>query len=241
MLEKASGILLHTTNYSDSSVIVKVYSSRFGLQSYMVSGVHGKRTKNKASVLQPMNIVEFIATGGEKSKMKRITEIGLLHPYTSIPYDITKSTIVMFLNELLFRSLKDDEPNGDLFEYLKNALLILDLRPEGYSNFHLCFALQLSRFLGFYPRGNYSPDHTWFDLRDGTFVASRPSHALCMENEDSRLFDLLLHTNFEDMDQLNISRGQRKKLLRNIVFFYRLHIPSFGEMRSTEVLEEIIS
>ncbi|MFL5762619.1 MAG: DNA repair protein RecO [Bacteroidia bacterium] len=241
MLEKTSGILLHTTDYTDTSIIVKAYTSRFGLQSYMTSGIRGKRSKHKASVLQPLTIAELVISGSEKSKLKRITEVNVLYPYTSIPYEIVKSTIALFLNEVLYRSLKEDEANEALFEYLKNALQILDLRTESCANFHLCFMLQLSRFLGFYPQGSYSRDQPYFDLRDGLFVAAKPSHALCLDVEESMLLDRLLKASFDDMEKIVLTRVQRKKILQNLVFFYRLHIPSFGEMRSPEVLEQVIS
>jgi DNA repair protein RecO (recombination protein O) len=241
MLEKTSGILLHTTNYSDSSLIVKAYTSRFGLQSYMISGVRGKRSKNKASIFQPMTIVELVASGSDKNKLKRITEISVQHPYSSIPYDIIKSTIALFLNEVLFRSLKEEEQDEALYEYLRNALLILDLRAESSANFHVYLMLQLTRFLGFYPQGNYSAAQPYFDLREGSFVASKPAHALSLDQEDSAILDSVLRSGFGELHLLSLDRSQRKKLLRNLILFYRLHIPSFGEMRSPEVLEEVIS
>jgi DNA repair protein RecO (recombination protein O) len=241
MLQKTSGILLHTTNYTDSSLIVKAYTRESGLQSYMISGVRGKRSKNKASLLQPMAIVELVASGSDKQKLRRITEISVQHPYSSIPYDIVKSTIALFLNEVLFRSLKEDEADEALYEYLRNALLILDLSTESCSNFHVYLMLQLTRFLGFFPQGNYSATQRYFDLREGSFVPSKPEHALCLEQEDSEVLDKVLRSGFDSLHLLDVSRLQRKKLLRNLVYFYRLHIPSFGEMRSPEVLEEVIS
>lgn len=241
MLHKTSGIILQTTNYSDTSLIAKIYTEHFGLQSYMISGARSKKSKTKASLFQPMTIVELEVSNSTKSNLHRISEIAIQHPYSDIPYNIVKSSIVIFLNEVLFRSLKEEEANEDLFSFIKNSLLILDLKTESCSNFHLCFLVQISKFFGFYPQGNFSDKNSFFDLCDGKFISRMPSHNNYLNPALSFLLDKIMSTKFENIQDLKMDSNQRKTLLYSLIFFFQFHIPSFGEIKSIAVLEEVIS
>ncbi|HLC83167.1 MAG TPA: DNA repair protein RecO [Bacteroidia bacterium] len=241
MLHKTSGIILQTTNYSDTSLIAKIYTENFGLQSYMISGVRSKKSKTKASLFQPMTIVEIEVSNSSKSNLHRISEIAVQHPYSDIPYNIVKSSIAIFLNEVLFRSLKEQEADEDLYSFIKNSLLILDFKNESCSNFHLCFLIQISKFFGFYPQGNFSETTSHFDLCDGKFISSVPSHNNYLNPTLSFLLDKIMSTKFENIQGLMMDSGQRKTLLNAFVFFFKFHIPSFGEIKSMAVLEEVIS
>jgi DNA repair protein RecO (recombination protein O) len=240
MLHKTSGIILHTINYSDASLIAKVYTEKFGLQSYMISGVRGKKSKTKASLFQPLALVDLVVSNSDKPGLQRISEMNSLHPYADIPYNIVKSSIVIFLNEILFRALKEEHPDEDLFLFIKNSLLILDLKTESCTNFHLCFLLQLSRFLGFYPQGAFSENTPYFELIEGRFVSHIPSHNNYLKASTVGFFSELLNTNFEEMHNVKIDSTQRKMLLHSFVLFFQLHIHSFGEIKSLAVLEEVI-
>ncbi len=241
MLHKTSGIILHTTNFSESSLIVKVYTDSFGIQSYIINGVRGKKSKNKASLFQPMAIVNLIVSKSERATLQRISEISIQHPYSEIPYNIVKSSLTIFLNEVLFRSLKEQHADEDIFEFIKNSLLILDLKSESCANFHLLFLVQFSRFLGFYPQGFYSADSSIFDLQEGRFVNKMPLHRHYLDAHMSELFFAIIQSSYELSHTLKINKSERKELLQSLIVFYQCHVSSFGEIKSLEVLEEVIS
>ena len=113
MLHKTSGIILHTVKYSETSLIVKIYTRDFGLQSYMVTGVRSKKSKNKASLFQPLALVELEVSNTNKGSLQRISEINILHPYSDIPYNIVKSSIAIFLNEILYKAIKEEHADED--------------------------------------------------------------------------------------------------------------------------------
>ena len=50
---------------------------------------------------------------------------------------------------------------------------------------------------------------------------------------------LMLRMNYPTMHLFPMSREQRNRLLDVIVSYYRLHIPSFPEMKSLEVLRNL--
>lgn len=240
MLHTTSGIVLHTIKYSESSLIVKIYTRHFGLQSYMVSGVRGKRSKNKATLFQPLALVDMVVSNSNKGGLQRISEITILHPYSEIPNDIVKSSIAIFLNEILYKALREEHSDEDLFDYIKNSLLVLDLKHDNCSNFHIFFMIQLSRFLGFYPQGKYTRETPIFDLKEGRFTNHLPTHIHCLTAQNSELFNDFINAGYETIQDLKIDSVRRKELLQAMIVFYQLHITSFREIRSQEILEEVI-
>ena len=59
MIESTKGICLHYYKYSENSVIAKIFTENFGLQSYVIKGVKNKKSKNKLNILQSLNIVQL--------------------------------------------------------------------------------------------------------------------------------------------------------------------------------------
>ena len=57
MLQKTEGIVIHTIQYSDTSLITKIFTADYGLISFMIKGTRGKKSSNKAVLFQPLNLL----------------------------------------------------------------------------------------------------------------------------------------------------------------------------------------
>src|SRR5690606_2395901 len=145
----------------------------------------------------------------------------------------------LFINEMLSRSLKQHTADDVLFEFLFHAIEILDSLNTGLSNYHLYFLLRLSRFLGFYPDTSQS-GLPYFDLKDGHYTAEQPPHRLILEPPFTKIWTAVLSSNFNNLQDLKISAQERKLLLGKIIEYYQLHIEGFGQIRSHEILEEVL-
>jgi DNA repair protein RecO (recombination protein O) len=240
MLHKTRGIVFRTIPYSDSSIIAHIYTRVFGLQSYLVSGAHARKSKVKATILQPLSIVEMSVTNREKTTLHRISDLVPVHAWTSIPFDIRKSSLVLFLNEILYKSIKEEESNPELFDFISHSLQILDLTQESCSNFHLVFLSRLAGLLGFAPHGSFSKETSIFNMNEGYFQSHEPSHAHFMPAETAEIFSIVLEANFENSHRLAITSRQRKALLLYMIQFYQLHISTMKEIKSHTVLEEVM-
>jgi DNA repair protein RecO (recombination protein O) len=241
MLHNTSGIILHTTKYSETSLIVKIISPDFGVKSYIVSGVRSKKSKSKASLFQPLALVDMVVSNSDKTELQRISEINILYPYTDIPYNIIKSSVALFLNEIVYKAVKEQHADENMFEFIKNSLQVLDLKQDSCSNFHVFFMIQLSRYLGFFPEGQYSAFTSVFDLREGRFASQLPRHADYLNEIDSQLLNDLINAEYATVQQLKIDKIQRKQLLQALIKFYQFHIASFGEIKSYDILEQVIA
>ncbi len=240
MLLKTKGIVLHTIKYSETSLITKIYTPESGVKSFIINGVRSKKSKNKATLFQPLTLVDLVIANTKKSGLQTISEISIHQAYHSIPYTIIKSSVAIFINEILYKSLREQHADEDMFEFIKNSLLILDLETENCSNFHLYFMIQLSKYLGFFPQGKYSSDYSIFDLQGGNFVNQLPKHPHFLASPHSKLLNDFINETYPTIHLIKMDKIQRKQLLQAIINFYQLHISGFGEIKSNQVLEEVI-
>lgn len=240
MLHKTKGIVIHNIKYSETSVIVKIYTELFGLKSYILRGVRKKKSKIKSNILQPLTLVEMEVYNKEKSDIQQLREIRNIHQFVSLPFEIHKSSIALFIAEILYKSIKEEETNNNMFEFVFNSIIFLDTSENKVTDFHLLFAMQLTRHLGFYPQGKYSEINKYFDLEDGTFRSNPPRHPYFIESPLSENFYQLLISPYENLEFLKISNEKRKLLLDKIIQFYKLHLPGIKEIKSHHVLAEVL-
>ena len=241
MLHKTRGIVFKVTDYAESSVVVQIFTEKFGLQSYLINGVKKPRAKIRLNSLQPLHLLELIVYHKSSGNIQRVSELRHQPVFQSIPYDIVKSSIIMFLNEVLYKSLRQHDPDEVLFEFLFHAIEILDSLNVGLANFHLYFLLRLTRFLGFYPDKTLASPAAWFDLKNGNYSKTQPPHTFIIEPPFSGIWINILNSNFDNLQNLHINGAERKVLLEKILQYYQLHVEGFGQVRAHEVLEEVLS
>lgn len=240
MDDKIQGFVLQSIRYGDTSLVVRVYTLNGGLQSYMVKGVRGKASRNRAAFFQPMTFLRFVQSGKpSQSGLAYLKDPEVLYAYQSVPLVMNKSAILMYLSELLSHTLTQQERNDDLYQFVYQSMVWLDLVETGYANFPLYFTLELSRFLGFYPQSNYR-EHACFDMMEGQFTMVIPPHPYYFGQEESRMLSQLLNRGIDDLASVTMTGLQRNALLDGIITFMRLHAPVLKGLQSHEVLKEVL-
>lgn len=240
MNEKTLGFVLQTIRYGDTSLIVKVYTLDSGLQTFMVKGVRGKSSHNRAAFFQPMTFLRFVQNNKPRpSNMSFMSDVEVAYAYQSIPIVMHKSAILMYVAELLSHTLTQQERNEPLYHFVHQSMIWLDLVEEGYANFPLYFTLEMSRFLGFYPQANYQ-EHALFDMMEGQFTVSVPLHPYYLDEVYSFMLSGLLNLGIDELSRVKMTGLQRNALIDGIITFMRLHAPMLKGLQSHEVLKEVL-
>lgn len=240
MIEKTRGIFLHAVKYSETSLIATIYTEMFGRQSFIINGIHGKNSPAKASVFQPLYLldIEFYYKIGRD--IHRLKNARISDPYSNIPFDIRKSTQVLFLAEVLYKCLREEEPNGELFSFIYHSLEILDLSESGISNFHIWFLFRLTRFLGINPSSDNALISNFFDLQSALFVSHEPVHSQFTDKQLTVLFSRLFDVDASSVDQLEYTQTERRLILGKLLEYYKIHFEISGEFKSLEILKEVL-
>ncbi len=244
---KARGVVLHTIKYGDSGLVAYILTDVGGRQSYMVQGVRSSRGHgSKAALLQPMFLVGFEGLSSPRAEMHRFRELHAAVPLRSIPFDVRKSTVALFMAEMLYRLVREVEANSPLFDFVWGAVCDLDALngPADVANFHLRFMVGLSRHLGFYPGNEWSPG-CWFDIREGLFTPVEPRGSR-FSRENAELLARLMAgvgtptAGFATQNNaLSLNRGQRADFMNAMLAYFGYHLDAVRDIRSVDILREV--
>jgi DNA repair protein RecO (recombination protein O) len=244
-LHNTKGIVLRVVKYGETSVIVTIFTSLLGVQSYLVNGVRTstKKGSGKANLFQPSAILEMVVYHNELKQLQRIKEFRWGSLYQYILSDVKKNAVALFMVELLTKCLKQPEANAELFHFVEDAFLHLDEAPDAVAaNFPLFFALHLPVFFGFRISDNYSESRPYLDLQEGDFVQEQPRHPHFLEDKQAFITSQLLKVQQpEELRDIKLNHEFRRNLLYSYEVYYALHIQDFGTMRTLPVLREILS
>ncbi len=237
---KARGIVLHTVKYGDSGMIAYILTDTGGRQNFMVQGVKSSRGRgSKASLLQPMFLLEMECTESPHAQMHRIREMRSDPVLRSIPFDVRKSAVALFMAEMLYRLVREVEPNSPLFDFVHRTVVTLDELQDSLAvaNFHLWFMVGLSRFLGIFPAGEWIQG-SWFDFREGVFTAHQPLHGYNFSRENSEILGRLMDVEFSPAT-LSLNRAKRSDFLNAMLAYFGYHLDAVRDIRSVDILREV--
>lgn len=236
---KGRGVVLHTLKYGDSSLVAYLLTDVGGRRSYLVQGVRSHRGHgSKLALFQPMFPVEFEGLESPRQQMDRFKEVRAGFSLQSLPFDVRKSTMALFMAETLYRLVRESEPNEPLFDFVWNSSLALDALERGVSNFHLWFLANLSRLLGFRPGNEYRAGW-WFDIREGLYTPTAPLHPGSMDPENAMLLDRMLHLDVRELGYVELNRTQRSAFLSAMLSYFGYHLDAIGSVRSVHILREV--
>ncbi|MFN0032949.1 MAG: DNA repair protein RecO [Flavobacteriales bacterium] len=236
MIQSQKAIVIHSIRYTHSKQVVRMFTAEHGLKAFLVNS--GKSNKGGvANLLQPLSLVEFECSMKEQSQLQALRELRLAHPWQSIPFDAGKIAVVLFLNEILHKTIPDDYQNNQLFQFLWHSLVLLDDAVE-YNNFHLWCLLEITRHYGFYPQAEDGA-RKYFDMQSGIFVNAQPPHTDCMNADESNWLYALLDKEWPEVQHLAMTGVLRKNVLTQLVHYIRLHLETLRQIHSLQVLHDI--
>jgi DNA repair protein RecO (recombination protein O) len=231
MLNKTRAIVLHQLKYGESSLIVTFYTEKYGRIACLVNGIRSKKGKFPATLFQPLTLLEADFYYRQNRELQRLKDAYCPFHYSSIPFNISKSTIALFLSEVLYLALREEETNPLLFSYLFHAFQLLDTKDEGSANFHLWFMLHLTKYLGI------SIPQQYVEGEDTLSSDMKVFHAISAEA--SAALKLLALSMQGPPDKMQLSYRDRTLLLERIINFYTIHLDGFSRLKSFAVLQEV--
>jgi len=237
MLINSRGIVLKTTKYGDTSVISHILTE--GLRSFIINGVRTRKAAMPLVLFQPGTVLDVQMYANDQKKLLRIKEARPHYVWTRIAFDIKRSSLTLFIAELVQKTIHETEENQHLFEEILRYLLFIDTSEHPISNIPLHFLISLSGFLGFQPQGHFDPETPSFDLFNGSFCL-HPNTIHFLKTDLSEKLSQLKETELENIHTILLSKETRRQLLEELLHYYKLHIENFPTIRSHEVFHSIM-
>jgi len=238
MYISTSGIVLQNLKYSDNSLIVKIFTKKNGVISFIIKNAFSKKSKQPASYFSPLTILNLIYNETYHEKLTFLKEVSIAHPFHAIHNDIRKNSILLFYQELLMKLLYHaNAPDEPLFDFIKEHLLKLETTTELPSDFHIVFLIQLIQQLGYKPELNFSLQTPYFSIEDSNFGSSFLEVPLFLSKEAS----FYLFTILKNQNHTVPEKKIRMELLNGMILYLMQHNKQIKEIESVAILSEILN
>ncbi len=238
MLVKTKGILLHHVRYSDNSLIAHFYTEEYGRLSVMVKGLSSRKGGPRFSYFQPLNVFNIELYYIERKEIHNLREMSLAYIPRNITGDVSRSSIALFISEILFKVIREEDVNRMLYAFIESSVTTLDGMTEGISNFHLWFLVAFTAYAGIGPTAT-SHKRCFFDMVSGQFTDLVPLHPDYLEPHSSTILNRLLGMTAEELETLHLTGTDRSELLEHMIKYYSLHLPGIRQIRSLQIMKEI--
>ena len=242
-MDNTQGIVLRSVKYGESSLVSTIFTSLYGVPTYMVKGVRSsKAARNRAGLLQPGTLLDMVIYHQQSKNMQHIREFQPAYIYTTVLEDIIKNSVALFSVEVLLRLLPEAAPQPELFDFTYQYFVTLDKTSRSHvGNFPLYFIINCSRELGYELKGNYSPGTPHLNLQEGGYTAGLPSLPPYMDDADCRMLTTLIATgNYDTLEHTEMTSAMRMRLTEWYIAFLQRHTQHMSNIRSLQVLQTIL-
>lgn len=187
----------------------------------------------------PMALLDVVYSYKPDRDIQKLTEYRPAPNLVSCTADIRKSTLLMFMAEVVGKSIREEAEDDAQFEFIDASVQILEQMQAGLQFFHLAFMVKLSRIIGFFP--NIDASHPFFDLEQGHSIAVRPVHRHFVAADVFRRIVFFADCPYENLRDVQMPRQERDSLLETVLQWYGFRITTMKEVNSYEILHEVFA
>jgi DNA repair protein RecO (recombination protein O) len=228
-------LLLRKVNYSETSLILTLFTYNQGVKSFIFKGAK----KKKGAMLMPLAFLEITYFERVENQLGQLTQADLLMHFNDVIFDPRKAAVLFFMCDILYSVIREENiPQQELFMFLSAELVELDKSPFE-ANYPLYFLMALSRFLGIEPHYDVE-EPLFFDMNEGSFTRHAPQRAQ-MQLRPNEISWLAIHF-LKSKDQILahiLPRNERQRLIRVLLDYYSHHLGNFSAPKSLTILEEV--
>ena len=141
MYNTYNGFLIHTRDYRETSSILNIFTSQGGIESLIFKGKHTNKDRFKFSIFN-----EYSFTFNDKYSLPYLTKFEVLNQYV---FDKKYYLLGLYVNELLYKTLKDGYDFDKVYIHYKEFLINLSDTDDSLGRLALLFEKNLLQDLGY--------------------------------------------------------------------------------------------
>lgn len=243
LLEKITGIIIKTQDYSETHKIITIFSKKIGLFSALARGA--KKPKSRmAAVTQPFIYGEFLVYLNKG--LSTIQQGDILDSNRAIREDFIKTAYATYIGELTYKLVEQKKPVFYLYEQFIQTLDWI-AEKEDIEIPIMMYELKL------YSEGGFAPavdrcihcgqkDFPYsFSVAEGGLLCQScltvDPYAISIPNSIAKLLLLFANVGIEQVGNINV-RKENRQLLRYVLDLYYDQYGGF-EIKSKKVLNQL--
>ena len=251
MISSSQGIILKVFPYSNTSVILNVFTEDFGKLTFIAKGI--RKPKNPLlSILQPFNLLEFQYYYKKNRSMQLIRDADILISFDHLRSDLKSIFFASTILNIINRTFEQEYPNSIIFRLIYKILGYLSFKNNDNKLYFLFFMFHLSKQLGFMP--NFERCHSCNMLFEYDAIFSLSSNSLICANcninnvldtdivvstEGLSFLNLINTTNINKIIDLKISQEHLKELYIFLIAFTKCNINYMENVKGFKEIDKI--
>lgn len=239
MSEKILGLVVNVRKYNDRNNVVTLYTRSRGRLTFISPIGSGKSAAARRARLQPLTLVAAEIHYKPTAELQRLGAISSPEIWSDIYFHPHKRIIALFVSEFLYHLLNATMADEKLFDFLVEAIRLLDRMKEGVADFHIPFLVSLLSFSGIQPDvSSYRPGMV-FDIHSGSFLYPEETSGPIIISDDAAHIPLISRLNFTNIKKFRPGNAGRRQILYGLLNYYSYHFPGLGNLKSPEVLRQL--
>jgi DNA repair protein RecO (recombination protein O) len=226
------GFLIQRIPFSETSIIVKIFTENQGLKSFMIKG--GR--KKHASILQALSYIEFTFYQKNDEQLANLYEPHLIGNFQELYFHPVKQSALFCMNEFIQQSLHDGQEEQHLFSFVEKELIYLN-KNSFSPNYLLYWVLELSFYLGIKP--NVINEGNSFDLINGEIGENLHENSQVITSNSVNILAKIINSSKEEILSLDISKNERKDCFEILLKYFSIHLDTFKKINSFDIYQTL--
>ena len=216
------GIVLKTSLFKESSIIVRLFTLKRGKSSYVIKAAMRQKSPLKA-IYQQMNEVEVNYVHNNKRQLQPIYDSKTLNSWDGINKDLRKTVLCLSMIEMIDKGFDETTSDQNTYYLIRNTLEYFNRVNSGYNN---AFYFFLIHFL----------KNTGYNIIDAEQHPIIRRYKTKEPNLTEQLKEIYF-SDFIDKKSMNVEFDYNKKTMANFISdLMRYHLP---DIKSFGVAKEI--
>lgn len=233
MKQSNEGIVLSRRAFSESSLIVHVFTKTAGQQHFLFQGAK----KKKGQVLFPLEWVQFSYYKRNDSALGKMSELEPMVPLNEIVQNPMKSSLAFFIAELLENLVQVNHHDEKLYTFITQEISWLN-ETNTLGNYLIWFLANLSKIEGFQPEV-VSKNPTFFELQEGKFTNQTPRLPAYIQEPWLHWMVDALEMEKHHFLSLDIPKNERLEQLNAWLLYFEFHVHGMRKLKSLEVIRTV--
>jgi len=142
------GIVLKTSLFKESSIIVRLFTLKRGKSSYVIKAAMRQKSPLKA-IYQQMNEVEVNYVHNNKRQLQPIYDSKTLNSWDGINKDLRKTVLCLSMIEMIDKGFDETTSDQSTYYLIKNILEYFNIAENGYNNAFYFFLIHFLKNTGY--------------------------------------------------------------------------------------------